>query len=66
MAEVDKKEFIPGQEASVLPQYLDNINKETEGDLVNLPFSEDEDFKIDGIRREKISDFGDEGEHHHC
>ena len=64
MAEVheEKQEFIPGQETSVLPQYLDNINKETEGDLVHLPFSQDDSFKIQEIRREEIKDFNDEGQ----
>ena len=64
MAEVDeeKQEFIPGQEASVLPQYLDNINKETEGDLVQLPFSQEDSFRIEEIRREEIRDFKDEGQ----
>ena len=60
-----RQEFVPREEASVLPQYLDNVDAELEGHLVTIPVVHDKEFKAGKMERREILDYGDEGEYTH-
>ena len=59
-----RQEFVPKEEASVLPKYLDNVDAELEGHLVAIPVVQDEEFKAETIEKKEILNYGDEGEEH--
>ena len=59
-----RQEFVPKEEASVLPKYLDNVDAELEGHLVTIPVVQDEEFKAETVEKKEILDYGDEGEAH--
>ena len=60
-ADEKRQEFVPKEEASVLPKYLDNVDAEIEGTLVTFPIVKDDGFNTNNIKRIGILDFGDEG-----
>ena len=60
-----RQEFVPKEEASVLPKYLDNVDAELEGHLVAIPVVQDTEFKAETVKKKEILDFGDEGKRIH-
>ena len=59
--DVKRQEFVPKEEASVLPKYLDNVDAELEGHLVAIPVVQDTEFKEETVEKKERLDFGDEG-----
>ena len=58
-----RQEFVPNEEASVLPKYLDNVDAELEGHLVTIPVVHDTEFRAGTIEKKEILDYGDEGKY---